>query len=126
MKFKNLETALESLRTDGLTVKTNVSVNHCGFQPDAEAYDAYGRLVALVVDDTKSPNEKRIDALTEYTERDNNMTLYIIEAPLFMRNPRNDPRDIAASGLDRTRKLANIPGPIYDFMVTSGCNQRND
>ena len=81
MKAKNLEDALQTLRDRGLTVTEDVSVVVNKFSPDAEAYDAYNRLVAIVLDETKVYIDKRRDALMQYAADNDGVALVLIEVP---------------------------------------------
>jgi hypothetical protein len=87
IKKKNLGEALKFLRDRGLTVLTGdrVSVSHLGFTPDAQAVDAHNRVVAVVVDDTESPDRDRVRAFKEFEALDSRMSLVLVEAPSFMR-----------------------------------------
>ena len=99
MKFTNLEEAIQFLINRGKSIirGDKVSVTHDGYKPDVEAYDEYGRLMCIVVDDTKDANDERLNALKEFVALDNRMSLIVIEAPSFMRP-------------DKVKKVAGFPG----------------
>jgi len=107
--MRNFNETLEWLQNRGKTVKIgkDVTIIINGYSPDAEAYDEYGRLVAIIVDTTQDSNYERIAALELYASRDNRVMFLLIEAP---------PMRVSSGNLtfDKTYKwfrFKDIPAP---------------